>query len=214
MPIPITIPLGEKSALAHNVMLSPTQTHHRRRASVPAWPPPSASQHATAAAGDDYMLRRSTVADTASGVTSPPFPISPSLYGCSPEQYIPAGFKVQPPFMHTCCRHPSSASTNNNVSPRTTPAPSSQDNFPVDAPLHPYDVVYCDHHHHRRQSVAVRFLPPTPQSSGPEGMQANIADESLMMMFERWPKERRLSGHFARPPSPTGERILKGDVSF
>ncbi|KAK9469928.1 hypothetical protein V1512DRAFT_257349 [Lipomyces arxii] len=174
-------------AAAQGVILSPTQVH--RRASLSCWPPSTSPPTQSFV---DY--RRSTVGSIKH--------FSPTMYGCSPDQHSPI---QRSPFAHNFSMSVQSHS-HSHIWP---PSPPSSNNSPPDrssymtAPAS--EVVMCDHHHHRRQSVAVKFK---RQDS------AIVDDAKSYMVIEQHPRERRLSGHFARPPSPTGERILKGEISF
>ncbi|KAK9371058.1 hypothetical protein V1509DRAFT_615649 [Lipomyces kononenkoae] len=209
MPIPIPIPTSSsKSALAQGAIISPTQIH--RRASLPCWPPPN-SPPAPAQQAFGIDQRRATTSNAM-------MQFSPSLYGCSPEQRSPAGFqRFQYPLAANF-----SMSGNYGTGSANKPTNSAAFGFPPSPPssvgssasvqpspttssISP-DYVVCDHHHHRRQSTAVRFR---PQDSEP-----TRDDSSPATTQESRRRDRRLSGGFARPPSPTGERILKGEVSF
>ncbi|KAK9376751.1 uncharacterized protein V1513DRAFT_438029 [Lipomyces chichibuensis] len=204
MPIPIPIPTGSKSALAQGAIISPTQIH--RRASLPCWPPPNSSS-VVPSVGAPTDQRRATTTTTNNAVMQ----ISPSLYGCSPDQRSPAGFqRFQYPFAPNFNLASSAGSAKRARSLGLPPSPPSSagSTSPTQSPTSSVapDYVVCDHHHHRRQSIAVRFRPQDNDSA--------VDTTRLAPDQENRRRGRRLSGGFARPPSPTGERILKGEVSF
>ncbi|KAK9386766.1 hypothetical protein V1515DRAFT_603832 [Lipomyces mesembrius] len=199
MPIPIPIPTGSKSALAQGAIISPTQIH--RRASLPCWPRPNSPPVVPSVAADH---RRATTSNAV-------MQFSPSLYGCSPDQRSPAGFqRFQYPFAANFCLASSAGSAKHAHAHGFPPSPPSSagSTSPTQSPTSSVapDYVVCDHHHHRRQSIAVRFQPQDNDSAVDDARPAPNQDNRR--------RDRRLSGGFARPPSPTGERILKGEVSF
>jgi len=57
--------------------------------------------------------------------------------------------------------------------------------------------VLCNHHHHRRPSIAMRFFPSPNEQQG-----------------ESTQTRERVNRQHTRQPSPTGERLLKGEVAF
>ncbi|KAK9239996.1 hypothetical protein V1525DRAFT_424191 [Lipomyces kononenkoae] len=204
MPIPIPIPTGSKSALSQGTIISPTQIH--RRASLPCWPPPNSPPGSTPAfSGIDQ--RRATTSNAM-------MQFSPSLYGCSPEQRSPAGFqRFQYPLAANFSLSSSVGSGKPNNSfgfPPSPPSSVGSSAFANQSPTSPVspDYVVCDHHHHRRQSTAVRFRPQDNEPPHDDAHQPPATQDTSRR------RDRRLSGGFARPPSPTGERILKGEVSF
>ncbi|KAK9326014.1 hypothetical protein V1517DRAFT_312439 [Lipomyces orientalis] len=208
MPIPIPIPTGSKTALTQGAIISPTQIH--RRASLPCWPPPNSPPQAGPPFGIDSN-RRATTTNAAAAAMQ----FSPSLYGCSPDQHSPAGFqRFQYPFAANfslasnaaASAKPSAQPRGFPPSPPSSAGPTSPNQSPTSSVAPGY--VVCDHHHHRRQSMAVRFR---PQDSSYESA---VDDTRPAPNNEPRPRDRRLSGGFARPPSPTGERILQGEVSF
>ncbi|KAK7203641.1 hypothetical protein BZA70DRAFT_282974 [Myxozyma melibiosi] len=205
VPIPIPIPISSSLSSA---TISASQVH-RRRASFTGDHDPRSPPALSALAGG----------------------MSPSqFYGRSPEQHSPAGFSQ---FHHH--PHPPFAANYSLTTASSTFAPSSSLNHPApdafsrkspefppsptlsasprssfSSPSQPEPqnhIVSCDHHHHRRQSVAVSF--------SPEAENAPCFERGNCMILEQGPSPgRRLSGRFARPPSPTGERILQGEFSF
>ncbi|KAK9361855.1 hypothetical protein V1504DRAFT_450483 [Lipomyces starkeyi] len=199
IPIPIPIPTGSKSAVAQGAIISPTQIH--RRASLPCWPPPNSPPVVPSVGADQ---RRATTNNAV-------MQFSPSLYGCSPDQRTPAGFqRFQYPFAANFSLASSAGSAKHAHSLGFPPSPPSSAGSasPTQSPTSSVgpDYVVCDHHHHRRQSIAVRFRPQDNDSA--------VDDTRTAPNQENRRRDRRLSGGFARPPSPTGERILKGEVSF
>ncbi|KAJ8102282.1 hypothetical protein POJ06DRAFT_249259 [Lipomyces tetrasporus] len=205
MPIPIPIPTGSKTALTQGAIISPTQIH--RRASLPCWPPPNSPPQP----GPSFRIDNRRATTTNAGVMQ----FSPSLYGCSPDQHSPAGFqRFQYPFAaNFSLASAAGAGTAKPAQPRGFPpsppssaGPTSPNQSPTSSVAPGY--VVCDHHHHRRQSIAVRFRPQDNTND------SAVDDSRPAANNETRPRDRRLSGGFARPPSPTGERILQGEVSF
>ncbi|KAK9381332.1 uncharacterized protein V2V93DRAFT_368944 [Kockiozyma suomiensis] len=216
--MPIPIPASSKTALS-STTIPPTQIHRRSSGS---------SDSSTTSCERDHRVSSGGFAAFTS--------MSPSqFYGRSPDQRSPAGFSQPALFANysfSSSTFPSSLfhfdnAYNNTRRPRRhscdcISTPDSHD-YTGYRPLSPrasasssavaaaaddaHSFVTCDHHHHRRQSVAVCFAP--------QDENAPCFEKGNRMVLEKPSKpNRRLSGHFARPPSPTGERILQGEFTF
>ncbi|KAK9453425.1 hypothetical protein V1511DRAFT_489695 [Dipodascopsis uninucleata] len=187
--VPLQIPSGPKTALGNNASISASQVH--RRASAP-----------------DYW----------SPITCSPPSFSTMFYGGGPRRAsIPSTAYNEDNQMRRQFlfgnnnNNNKSISENNSLSSQPSSDRSSMSSEASGLSKPDADYVVCQHHHHRRPSVALRFSPNgPPENLSPSSIDSMDQVESQVLT----PTKRKFSNHFERPPTPTGERLLKGEVAF
>ncbi|KAK9481020.1 hypothetical protein V1514DRAFT_317480 [Lipomyces japonicus] len=197
--IPLPTPRSSGSGVLPSATISPTQMH-QRRSSMPSW-----AVNPSYASPNDGMKNMFDRRASAAASFLPGSPDRGAILWTNAQYHT----TENPPFSGFNFGSFGTNSTPSKPSALPSPpmSPKSSLASPQSSVSHDQAYVVCDHHHHRRASCAVQFLPPEQPIE--QGARMQITPDG-----KNSSTPRRMSGRFERRPSPTGERILKGEFSF